>query len=53
MCRGFGVQIGTGTQGSDKKENQAIGGYCRGKDLEECRKMFGEGLARVCSSCPD
>jgi len=40
---------------SGKQRNrtgQSIGEYCHNKDLEKCRKEFGEGLARVCSTCP-
>ena len=35
------------------RSGQALGEYCRGADVEECRRMFGEGLARVCATCPD
>jgi len=30
-----------------------IGGYCGGKYIEKCRKVFGEHLAAVCASCPE
>ena len=30
-----------------------IGGYCHGKSLEECRRTFGDRLAKICSTCPD
>lgn len=32
---------------------QDIGEYCGGKDVEQCRKMFGEQLEKVCSTCPE
>ena len=30
-----------------------IGGYCGGKDVEECRKIFGDRLAEICATCPE
>jgi hypothetical protein len=30
-----------------------IGMFCKGKDITECRKYFGTGLARVCATCPN
>ena len=46
--------MGAGAGGKESAvTNQAIGEYCRGKDIEECRKNFGEGLARTCSTCPN
>jgi len=33
--------------------NGAIGGYCGGKDIDECRKTFGEQLTAICASCPE
>jgi len=35
------------------RTDQEIGEYCRNKQLEKCKKEFGEGLARVCSTCPE
>ncbi|MCF6265230.1 MAG: hypothetical protein L3J57_01640 [Desulfuromusa sp.] len=35
------------------KTDQQIGEYCKGKDLQECRAMFGDALAKVCSTCPN
>lgn len=34
------------------KEGQGIGEYCQGRDLEQCRKNFGDNLERICSTCP-
>jgi hypothetical protein len=34
------------------KRSLGIGEYCRGKDIDECRGMFGEGLEAVCATCP-
>lgn len=38
--------------GSGRK-HQATGEYCNGKEVETCRKTFGEQLERVCATCPD
>lgn len=36
------------------KRDQGVGQYCKGADVEECRKYFGErSLPVVCSTCPD
>jgi hypothetical protein len=35
------------------KQHQALGEYCQGKEIETCRKTFGEMLERVCSTCPN
>jgi hypothetical protein len=35
------------------KKHQAVGDYCDGADLENCRRMFGGQLERVCSTCPE
>ena len=32
---------------------QALGEYCKGEEVENCRKMFGEGLEQVCRTCPN
>jgi len=37
-----------------QRKEQAVGEHCRGADVEECRRYFGEEmLGRVCSTCPD
>ena len=37
-----------------QRRDQAVGEHCRGADVEECRRYFGEEmLSRVCSTCPD
>jgi hypothetical protein len=35
------------------KTHQAVGEYCNGVEVENCRKVFGSQLERVCSTCPD
>jgi hypothetical protein len=30
-----------------------IGDYCSGKDIDECRKLFGDRLKDICANCPD
>ncbi len=35
------------------KKNQPIGGHCNGRYVEVCRATFGNGLKKVCSTCPD
>lgn len=34
-------------------KHQALGEYCQGAEVESCRAMFGEGLERVCGTCPN
>jgi len=34
-------------------QHQGLGEYCRGEHIEECRKQFGGGLERICSTCPN
>jgi hypothetical protein len=45
--------VKTGEEKNPGKKQQAIGEYCNKKDIEECRKYFGEELARVCMNCPE
>ena len=41
-------------KGRGTKRNQAVGEYCGGKDLDECKAYFGDGvLPRICETCPD
>jgi hypothetical protein len=35
------------------KKGQAVGEYCGGKDIEECRQYFGAGLPQICMKCPE
>lgn len=45
-----GEPKGSGSQ----NRNQPIGEYCKGRDIEECKKYFGDGLLkRVCETCPN
>jgi len=30
-----------------------IGWYCKGHDVQECSKLFGAALSKVCQTCPD
>lgn len=31
-----------------------VGGYCGGRDVDECRRAFGEqNLPAICATCPD
>ena len=30
-----------------------LGGYCRGRDLEECRQVFGNKVNEICATCPN
>lgn len=41
---------GNKTTGS---RNQGRGEYCGGRDIEECAKVYGAALDRVCATCPD
>ena len=34
-------------------KHQGLGDYCNGKEVETCRKTFGEQLERVCATCPN
>ncbi|HJO55752.1 MAG TPA: hypothetical protein QF423_03690 [Candidatus Scalindua sp.] len=39
---------------SKRKRKLAVGEYCGGRDLEECKGYFGEAvLPRICETCPD
>lgn len=54
LCRGFGIEVKfSENEKAVPCRDQQIGQYCDGKDIEECRRMFGEALPRVCSTCPD
>ena len=39
--------------GGRGRGNGEMGGYCRGKDVKECRRLFGERLPEICATCPD
>ncbi|MHC1697782.1 MAG: hypothetical protein AB9919_06940 [Geobacteraceae bacterium] len=49
--------FGCGPEGDDQpghgRRDQAVGEYCNGKYLNECRQKLGEGFALACSTCPD
>lgn len=53
LCRGFGVRFDLDPARKDPKRRQKVGEYCGGRDLEECRRMFGKVLEEVCATCPD
>lgn len=33
--------------------HQALGEYCQGKEIENCRLNFGDSLEHVCATCPN
>lgn len=40
--------------GVDPAKKGEMGGYCKGKSLAECGRLFGEAmLKKVCASCPN
>jgi hypothetical protein len=41
------------SKGGTARTYQALGEYCNGERVEECRKIFGDNLERICSTCPD
>ena len=49
----LGISVKADKQPAGGRGDQAVGEYCQGKDLAECQVMFGEGLARVCATCPE
>ncbi|NVE18098.1 hypothetical protein HTZ97_16705, partial [Desulfuromonas acetoxidans] len=52
LCSFFGVRVESGP-GQRSRTDQDVGEYCKGKDVEECRSMFGDALPRVCATCPN
>jgi len=48
----LGVKHGTHAE-EGRRTDQGIGEYCKGADVEECMRYFGEaGLEAVCATCP-
>ena len=45
----YDQKAGTG----NGKQHQAIGEYCKGAEVESCRKTFGDALERICATCPN
>ncbi|ODS33666.1 MAG: hypothetical protein SCARUB_01186 [Candidatus Scalindua rubra] len=44
----------SGNQNHNQNRNQSIGEYCKGVDLEKCKKYWGERiLYRICETCPN
>lgn len=43
--------MGFGTMKTTTQE-KGIGHYCGGKEVEQCRSYFREGLDMVCATCP-
>jgi hypothetical protein len=37
----------------DKPKEQGIGEHCGGRDLEECKRLFGNRLDKACKTCPN
>jgi len=50
--RAYGDKKG-GTATSSGMQHQGLGEYCRGVDVEECRKQFGTQLETLCATCPN
>ena len=38
---------------SSGMQHQAVGDYCKGVEIENCKKTFGAALERVCATCPN
>jgi len=34
-------------------QHQGLGDYCKGAEIEECRKVFGAQLDKICATCPN
>jgi hypothetical protein len=53
----LGIEDDSPQSSKDRKgtrKNQAVGEYCQGSDVEECKRYFGDGvLPRICETCPD
>lgn len=49
----FTARKNTKDAASGGKKHQGIGDYCQNKEVENCRKTFGEKLEVVCSTCPN
>lgn len=50
--RAYGDKKG-GAAASAGMQHQALGEYCKGLDVEECRKQFGTQLEKICATCPN
>lgn len=48
----IGIEIPKQQKTLTKKE-QGIGEYCKGKNIEKCKKNFGDALKQACATCPD
>lgn len=46
----FGIKL---FQDDRVERNQAIGEYCKNKDIPECQLVFGDALNQACRTCPD
>lgn len=53
LARLLGVEWKAPTLEPEEKPNGAVGGYCRGKSLDECKRIFGNKIEEVCSTCPE
>lgn len=47
------VQGMNSTDQSSDRQHQALGEYCHGEKIDECRAMFGATLEQTCSTCPN
>jgi hypothetical protein len=41
------------SKGTPQQRFQALGEYCRGDKVDQCRKSFGDQLEKICATCPD
>jgi hypothetical protein len=41
------------TSAAPEQEYQALGEYCKGEKLDECRRSFGAQLDKICATCPN
>lgn len=46
--------MGVKDEERQRRTDQKLGEYCRGKNLVDCRQQFGaDKLELICSTCPD
>ena len=41
------------TEEPAEKTDQKIGQFCGGSCIDDCAKVFGDGLATACRTCPN
>jgi len=42
-----------GRPGAAEMQHQGLGEYCNGTEVDECRKLFGTQLDKLCATCPN